>query len=154
MLGWQCERLVQRVRVKRLRSTQHRCQRLNGHTNNIVVRLLRRERAACGLRVESKHRGTRILRMESLGHYLVPDFSRGPIFRDLLEKIIVRIEEERKPGRKIVYVETGTAGALVVIEVLISSSGIPLNKVSISASESIATPHLPISPFDMGWSES
>ena len=46
------------------------------------------------------------------------------------------------------------AGALVVIEVLISSSGIPLNKVSISASESIATPHLPISPFDMGWSES
>src|SRR5437867_5008565 len=41
------------------------------------------------------------------------------------------------------------AGALVVMEVLISASGIPLNKVSISANESIATPHLPISPFDM-----
>ena len=119
MLGRQCERLVQRVRVKRLRSTQHRCQRLNGHTNNVVVRLLRRERAACGLRVESKHRRTRILRMESLGHDLVPDFSRGPIFRDLLEKIIVRIEEERKTGRKIVYVETSTAGPFDVLDAVV-----------------------------------
>src|SRR5438445_12283828 len=119
MLGWQCERLVQRVRVKRLRSTQHRCQRLNGHTNNVVVRLLRRERAACGLRVESKHRRTRILRMVSLGHDLVPDFSRGPIFRDLLEKIIVRIEEERKTGRKIVYVETSSAGPFEVLDAVV-----------------------------------
>src|SRR5678810_11051 len=46
------------------------------------------------------------------------------------------------------------AGALVVMEVLILSSGIPSKSTSISARESMATPHLPTSPADIGWSES
>jgi hypothetical protein len=43
---------------------------------------------------------------------------------------------------------------LIVIDVETWSSGIPSNSASMSASELIATPHLPTSPSDRGWSES
>src|SRR3989304_7980177 len=46
------------------------------------------------------------------------------------------------------------AGALMVIEVVTFSRGIPSKSISISLSESTATPHLPISPADFGLSES
>ena len=46
------------------------------------------------------------------------------------------------------------AGALMVIDVVILSRGISLKSRSISDSESIATPHLPTSPVERGWSES
>ena len=41
------------------------------------------------------------------------------------------------------------AVALMVIEVVIFSNSIPLNKVSISFKESIATPTFPTSPSDI-----
>ena len=50
--------------------------------------------------------------------------------------------------------KTGTAGPLIVIEVVMSASGMPPNKVSMSAAESIATPQWPTSPADLGSSES
>ena len=43
---------------------------------------------------------------------------------------------------------------LMVIEVDTSPSGMPSKSTSMSASESIATPHLPTSPADIGLSES
>ncbi len=46
------------------------------------------------------------------------------------------------------------AGELMVIDVVISLSGMPSNSVSMSASESIATPQWPISPRLVGASES
>ena len=46
------------------------------------------------------------------------------------------------------------AGALMVMEVDTLSSGMPPNRVSMSASESMATPTLPISPAERAWSES
>ena len=46
------------------------------------------------------------------------------------------------------------AGELMVIEVVMSPSGIPSKSVSISASESIATPQWPTSPRLVGASES
>jgi len=46
------------------------------------------------------------------------------------------------------------AGELMVIEVVMSASGMPANSVSMSASESIATPQCPISPRLVGASES
>lgn len=50
--------------------------------------------------------------------------------------------------------KTGTAGPLMVIEVVTSPSGIPLKRTSMSAAESIATPQWPTSPSDLGSSES
>ena len=53
------------------------------------------------------------------------------------------------------YIATRTgAGALIVIEVETRSSGMPSNTVSMSASESIATPTWPTSPAARSSSES
>ena len=46
------------------------------------------------------------------------------------------------------------AGALIVIDVLTLSKGIPSKRISMSIKESIATPTFPTSPLDNGWSES
>ena len=50
--------------------------------------------------------------------------------------------------------KTGTAGPLIVIEVVTSSSGMPSKSSSMSAAESMATPQWPTSPSDCGSSES
>ena len=49
---------------------------------------------------------------------------------------------------------TGTAGPVIVIEVVTSPSGMPSNSTSMSAAESIATPQCPTSPSARGESES
>ena len=46
------------------------------------------------------------------------------------------------------------AGALMVIETVTWSSGIPRNSVSMSSTVSTATPSRPTSPSERGWSES
>ena len=48
----------------------------------------------------------------------------------------------------------GTAGPLIVIEVVVSASGMPSNSTSMSAAESMATPQCPTSPSERGSSES
>ena len=53
-LGRQRQRLVAAVAVQRLRAAEHRRQRLQRHPHDVVVRLLRGERAAGGLRVEAQ----------------------------------------------------------------------------------------------------
>ena len=50
--------------------------------------------------------------------------------------------------------KTGTAGPLIVIEVVMSASGMPSNSTSMSAAESMATPQWPTSPSERGSSES
>ncbi len=48
-----------------------------------------------------------------------------------------------------IYIASNTeAGAFIVMDVLTLSKGIPSNKISISFSESIATPTLPTSPSE------
>ena len=46
------------------------------------------------------------------------------------------------------------AGELIVIDVVMSPSGMPSNSVSMSASDAMLTPHLPTSPSDSSWSGS
>ena len=46
------------------------------------------------------------------------------------------------------------AGALMVIDTVTSPRSIPPNSVSMSSSESIATPSRPTSPSERAWSES
>ena len=50
--------------------------------------------------------------------------------------------------------KTGTAGPLIVIEVVVPASGMPSNSTSMSAAESMATPQCPTSPSERGSSES
>ena len=46
------------------------------------------------------------------------------------------------------------AGELIVIDVVMSPSGMPSNSVSMSASDVTLTPHFPTSPSDSSWSGS
>ena len=46
------------------------------------------------------------------------------------------------------------AGALIVIETVTSPRSMPANSVSMSSSESTATPSRPTSPSERAWSES
>lgn len=50
--------------------------------------------------------------------------------------------------------KTGTAGPLIVMEVVTSPSGMSRNSTSMSAAESMATPQCPTSPSERGSSES
>jgi len=50
-------------------------------------------------------------------------------------------------GDRQVHGEDHRRGALIVIEVVTLSSGIPSNRISMSFSESTATPHIPTSPL-------
>jgi len=74
--------------VERLRAAEHRGECLNCSANDIVVRLLRGQRAAGGLRVETQGPGTRILGLVALDHGFMPDAARSAVLGDLLEEII------------------------------------------------------------------
>ena len=49
---------------------------------------------------------------------------------------------------------TGTAGPLIVIDVVVAARSMPSNRTSMSAAESIATPQCPTSPSARASSES
>ena len=75
--------------------------------HDVVFRLLRGERTSGRLRVEAKHHRVRILRAEAVAHQVRPEPARGAVLRDLLEQIVVRVEEERKPRRKFIDGQSG-----------------------------------------------
>ena len=60
LLGRQRHRFVPAVAVERLRAAHHRRQRLDGDADDVVVGLLRRQRAAGRLRVEPELLGAGI----------------------------------------------------------------------------------------------
>src|SRR5262249_1061816 len=82
------------VGMERLSAAQNCRQSLNCGTDDIVVRLLSGQRATPGLRMKTKHQGTRGLSMKTFGHHSVPNLASRAILGDLLKKIIVSIEEE------------------------------------------------------------
>src|SRR4051794_20720287 len=94
MFARQCERLVVAIRVDRLGAAADGGERLNGNTHDVVVRLLRRQRRAPGLRMEAEGPRLGIRRAETLTHDACPQPARGPELRHLLEEVVVRVEEE------------------------------------------------------------
>src|SRR5581483_10513027 len=101
----QRERLVEAVRVQRLRPTEDGGKRLDRGANDVHLRLLRRQRDACGLRVEAHAPRARILRSVLVAHLRRPDAPGGPVLRDLLEEVEMRVEEKRESRRERVDVE-------------------------------------------------
>ena len=100
LLARQRQRLVHRVGVQRLRAAEHGGERLDGRANDVVLRLLGRERRAAGLGVEAEHLRARALRLEALLHDLRPDAPRRPELRDLFEEVVVAGEEEAQAGQR------------------------------------------------------
>ena len=73
--------------------------------DDVVVGLLRGERAAGRLRVEAELLRARVGGAEPVAHDPRPQPPRGAELRDLLEEVVVRVEEERQPLAELVDVE-------------------------------------------------
>ncbi len=114
--GRQRERLVERVRVQRVGAAHHRRERLQRRAHDVVVRLLRRERHAGGLRVEAQLPRSLVPGVEAVAHHLGPELPRGAELGDLLEEVAVRVEEERDPRREVVDVEARIDAVLHVLD--------------------------------------
>ena len=98
--GRQRQRLVAPVGVQRLRSAEHRRERLHRDADDVVVGLLRGERAAGRLGVEAQLQRARIGGAEALAHEPRPQPAGGAELGDLFEEVVVRVEEERQPLAK------------------------------------------------------
>ena len=116
LLGRQGQRLVERVRVQRLRPSEHRRERLESGPHDVHLRLLGRQRDAGGLRVEPQAQRTLVARAEPAAQLPRPDPSRGPVLRDLLEKVEMCVEEEREPRRELVHCQVALDRPLDVRE--------------------------------------
>ena len=114
LLGRQRQRFVLAVAVQRLRAAKHRRQRLQRHAHDVVVGLLRGQRAAGGLRVEAQLLRARIGGAEPVAHDARPQPPRRAELGDLLEEVVVRVEEEREPLAERVHVEPGVDAGLDV----------------------------------------
>src|SRR5438093_7376208 len=109
-------RLVERVRVERLRAPEHRGERLQRDADDVGVRLLRRERHARGLRVRAQLKRPRIGRVVAALDLACPDPPRRPELRDRLEEVVVDVEEERHPRHEVVHIEARGDAPLHVLE--------------------------------------
>src|SRR6266436_3796814 len=107
VLGRQGQRFVHGIGVKGLAAAENGRERLNGHANDVVFRLLRGERRTGGLRVETQHQRARIFRTKTFHHDFRPQAARGAILANFFEQIAVRVEEKRKLRREFIDAEPG-----------------------------------------------
>src|ERR1051325_2509721 len=75
------------------------------HADDVIQRLLRRERDARGLTVEPHHPGARLPRLVALAHVPRPDPACRAQLRNLLEEVVVDVPEEGKTRGEAVDVE-------------------------------------------------
>ena len=109
--------------MQRLCATEHGGERLQRHARDVVHGLLRGERNAGGLSVETHQPGALVFRAEPLFHYLRPDLARSAVFGDLLEKVVMGVEEEAEARAEFVDVETATARPLDVLDSIVEREG-------------------------------
>ena len=98
VLARERERLVEAVRVQRLRAAADGRERLHRDAHDVVLRLLGGQGGAAGLGVEAEGLGLRGRRSEAVAHDLRPQRAGGAELRDLLEEVVVGVEEEGEPG--------------------------------------------------------
>ena len=94
LLARQRERLVVGVGVQRLGAAEHAGQRLDRRADDVVERLLGRQRHAGGLRVEAHQPRLLVLGAVGLAQLARPDPAGGAVLGDLLEEVDLRVEEE------------------------------------------------------------
>ncbi len=91
--------------MQRLAAAENGGERLDRRADDVHLRLLRRQRDACRLRVEAHEPGAGVLRPVALPQLARPDAPRRAVLGDLLEEVDVRVEEEGEPRRELVHAE-------------------------------------------------
>ena len=109
--------------MQRVRAAEHGRQRLQRRADDVVVRLLRRERDAGRLAVETQLPRTFASRAEPIAHRVRPDLPRRAVLRDLLEEIAVRVEKERDLRDEPIDVQPGVDAPLHVLEAVAQREG-------------------------------
>src|SRR5947209_5127004 len=102
--------------MQRLRTAEYSGERLVRDAHDVVHRLLRCQRHACGLRVETHDPRPWTLRAVALLEVARPDPTRGAQLGDLLEEVVVNVPEERKTRREVVDVQAALDAALDICE--------------------------------------
>ena len=113
-LGREPQCLVTAVAVEGLGAAEDRRHGLKRHPDDVVVRLLCRQRAAGGLRVKAQLLRAWLGGAESVAHQTRPQPPCGAKLRDLLEEVVVRREEEGQPAPEHVHVEPRRDGRVHV----------------------------------------
>ncbi len=114
-VGRERDRLVESVRVQRLRVPLRRRHGLDAGPRHVVEDILRGEAPARGLAVGSERERALILRAELVADELRPQETRGAHLGDLHEEVHADRPEERQSRREGVDVEAGrNAGARVL----------------------------------------
>ena len=126
--GRQRQGLVAAVAVQRLGAPEHRGHRLQRDPHDVVVRLLRRQRAAGGLGVKAHLLGAGLGGAEPVAHDPGPQPPGRPELGDLLQEVVVGREEERQPASERVDVETGGDGRFHVGDRMRAGEGDLLNR--------------------------
>src|SRR5262249_16944311 len=98
--------------MKRLRTTKNRSERLQGHSRNVVHRLLRCERNAGSLSVRAKFHRCRLFCAKSVAHEMNPYPSGRTKFGYLFKEIVVDIKEKGEPRGKRIHRKTTTKALL------------------------------------------
>src|SRR5271157_6576159 len=96
MIGGKAENLIQRVCVERLGSSQDGRKGFQRGADEVIVRLLRGERAACRLRMEAHPPGSGLSRLEAVTHNPCPHPPCRPQLCDFFKEVNVGVEEEGK----------------------------------------------------------
>src|SRR6266404_6280218 len=107
--------------MQRLSPAERRRHRLVRHANDVVHRLLRRERDTRGLRVKAHHQRARVLRAVPIPHVARPDAPGGTELRYLLEEIVVDVPEEGETWGKRIDIETARDPAFDIREAVSES---------------------------------
>src|SRR5579863_5530231 len=68
--------------------------------------------------METQGPGARVLRAKPFAHLLLPDAARGAVLGDFLEKIVMRVEKEGKPGREFVHCQAPLDPSLDVLDAI------------------------------------
>ena len=116
VLGRERERLVEAVRVQRLRAAEHGRERLDRRAHDVELGLLRGQRHAGRLGVEAHQQAALVLRAVALAQLARPDAPGRAVLRDLLEEVLMGVEEERQPRRELVDAEPALERAVDVGE--------------------------------------
>ena len=103
--GRQRQRFVVAVGMQAFRAAEHGRKRLVGDADDVVERLLRRQRDAAGLRVKAHHLGAGIARGVALADRRRPEPAGGAKLGRFFEQIGMGGEEKAHPRRELVDAE-------------------------------------------------